>query len=301
MPERLPHSTTFKSHHLFFSDMDCIIVRYAEIALKGRNRIHFERRLVSNIEDCLKKNSHPFQAVERLRNRILVRTEQDCPHLRRVFGIASYSPATQADLTMEAMSQQVLAEARQLTEKSAFRISCQRVDKAFKHTSSEIQRSMGALVQQKTRAKVSLTAFDTDIGIELFAGRAFVFTKRVSCFGGMPLGTEGKAVVVISDKAGIVASLLLMKRGVEVLPVAAQPMDIGLMERYSYGCQVELKLLSGWQEIETYAHEKRTDAIAVSQTLERFEQIPVGMLLLRPLIGYDSKEIDELYERFRQA
>ncbi|HHI04210.1 MAG TPA: tRNA 4-thiouridine(8) synthase ThiI, partial [Candidatus Woesearchaeota archaeon] len=70
-----------------------VVIRYSEIGLKGNNRIIFEKKLINNIKDCLKKNKIKYDKIQRLRGRIIIFAEQKLDCLKYVFGISSFSPA----------------------------------------------------------------------------------------------------------------------------------------------------------------------------------------------------------------
>ncbi|MBW3006004.1 tRNA 4-thiouridine(8) synthase ThiI, partial [Candidatus Woesearchaeota archaeon] len=78
-----------------------IIIRFAEIGLKGKNRIFFEKALMRNIQACLDKNNINYKNITRLMGRILVVADDPCDCLACVFGIASFSYAVNAGFNME--------------------------------------------------------------------------------------------------------------------------------------------------------------------------------------------------------
>ena len=84
------------------------IVRYAEIALKGKNRNFFEKKLARNIKECLKKNKIGYEKVVRLRNRIIIYSRENCDAVRNVFGISSLSKAIEIEPEMEMIKKVIL-------------------------------------------------------------------------------------------------------------------------------------------------------------------------------------------------
>ena len=68
------------------------ILRYGELALKGKNRLEFEHRLIFNIRDCLKKNNIDAK-IFRTNGRFIIKSDKDCSLLKNVFGLISISPA----------------------------------------------------------------------------------------------------------------------------------------------------------------------------------------------------------------
>ncbi|MBA3064383.1 tRNA 4-thiouridine(8) synthase ThiI, partial [Candidatus Woesearchaeota archaeon] len=154
-----------------------VIIRYSEISLKGNNRIVFEKRLIDNIKDCLKKNKVKYEKIERLRGRIIIFAEQELNCLKYVFGISSFSHA----LVIESEIKEIEKTVSKIIENKkfrSFRVSAQRLNKNFSLTSPEIERTIGSFVCEKLNKKVSLKNFDLEIGIEIL-DKAYVFTERV--------------------------------------------------------------------------------------------------------------------------
>ena len=205
--------------------MGLILIRYGEIALKGKNRPYFIGRLRKNIRDCLKKNGLSGD-VSTVGQRLYVHTdevERAADKLRDVFGIVSLSPAVEIPTDIEALKQEALRVARAvgLNERLSFHTDARRADKTFPLTSPEINRVVGEHVQAATGARVDLSeAANLIIGIEVRRGHALVFGQTVVGHGGLPLGTEGRAVALMSG--GIdspIAAWLIMKRGCGIIPV----------------------------------------------------------------------------------
>jgi thiamine biosynthesis protein ThiI len=289
------HGVVLKSTGLPVTNMDTIIIRYAEIALKGGNRLRFENRLIANIGDCLKQSNNPFTQIERLRNRIVIHSRKECPELKSVFGIASFSSATQTEPDLEEIKKVVSG----INPGASFRITCQRLDKSFPLKSMEVERELGAMVLENHKTKVSLKEYETEIGIEILPGAAYVFTDRTPGFGGLPVGISGKAIALIEDRNSLLAAWLLMKRGVEVLPVSLKDQDITLLTEYSYGYRIALKRIDDVQEVTGMAREEDAKALIVGQTLKTFKDLNIPLLTLRPLIGYGGRELEELHRNIR--
>ena len=98
-----------------------------------------------------------------------------------------------------------------------FRITAQRSQKNFPMTSEEINKEVGAYIVEKSKKKVKLTNPDVNCFIEIVDGRAFVYLEKIKGPGGMPVGSNGKALVLLSG--GIdspVAAYYALKRGVKV-------------------------------------------------------------------------------------
>jgi thiamine biosynthesis protein ThiI len=198
---------------------DSALVRYGEIALKGRPvRRRFEDRLARNIADCLRRNGTEG-TVRRIRGRIVVETpaaREACLHLRRVFGVVSCSPCRTTDSRMESIRGTALGLASSLLKPGAtFAVDTNRGLKSFALTSPQVNREVGEEIRQATDAKVDLGNPSLRIGIDIRES-TYVFHETVPGPGGLPLGTAGRVLSLFSG--GIdspVATYLMMKRGCE--------------------------------------------------------------------------------------
>jgi thiamine biosynthesis protein ThiI len=143
--------------------------------------------------------------------------------VQRVFGIVSLSPVASVSPAIEAISDAAVAAAKRagLDNTRSFRIKSRRSDKAFPLKSPEIDRVVGAAVVMETGARVDLSkSSDVEIGVEVQHSQALVFGETIPGPGGLPLGSQGRVVALISS--GIdspVAAWLMMKRGCGVIPV----------------------------------------------------------------------------------
>lgn len=200
---------------------DLIIARYGEIGIKSpKIRSRFEKKLVKNIKatfDC---------EVIRNQGRIYIKPQdfsEGVEKLNRVFGVVSYSPAISTKATYEdiddtlAKYTQNLIDEGILDENTKFAIKCRRVGK-HDFTSQEMAAHCGGVVRDVILAPVDLTNPDLTIFVEVREDDAYIFHEKIKGPGGLPLGTQGKVVVLLSS--GIdspVAAYLMMKRGCEVI------------------------------------------------------------------------------------
>jgi thiamine biosynthesis protein ThiI len=210
--------------------MGLILLRYGEIGLKGQNRTFFFRKLRRNVRRCLKANDiegRVWQDGQRLYLET-DRVEEAVEAVKRVFGLVSLSPVqvVQAEdswPSMEAIAREGVAVASRegLTSARSFRVKARRADKSFPAISPEIERQVGMAIEAATGGRVDLSKnADVEIGVEVHPGRALVFGETIPGPGGLPLGSQGRVVALLSS--GIdspVAAWLLMKRGCGVIPV----------------------------------------------------------------------------------
>ncbi len=199
-----------------------LLVRYAEIHLKGLNRPFFERLLVDRIKQAL----HPVAArVEREQGRIFVYGvgEEDLSDsmdkLQRVFGIHSISSACCVDKAWDAIREAAIAEAKPYADENeslTFKCFARRSDKRFPMTSEQLCRELGhELLEAYPNLSVDVHHPKLSVTVEIRQQNAFVYTNEIMGAGGMPVGSNGKAMLLISG--GIdspVAGYMIAKRGV---------------------------------------------------------------------------------------
>ena len=199
-----------------------ILVRYAEIHLKGLNRPFFERLLVDRIKQALE----PIRVnVEREQGRIFVygveeeQLKDSMERLKRVFGIHSISPACCVDKDWNTIRDAAIAETKELVQNGTqmtFKCFARRADKRFMMTSEQICRELGhELLEAYPNLSVDVHRPEMKVTVEIRQQSAFVYTKEILGAGGMPVGSNGKAMLLISG--GIdspVAGYMIAKRGV---------------------------------------------------------------------------------------
>ena len=206
--------------------MRCVIIHYHELALKGRNREHFEQRLVRNIRWALKGLG--VKRVENLRSRIRVILPNGVSddivkdRLVRVFGIANFLMARMVplDLAHPDLGELNNAIGQDLQQRSftTFRVTAKRADKRLPLTSMDVERAVGKHLCTITGKKVSLTNPDLTVYVELLSKDVYYSVDKVVGPGGMPVGVSGKVACLISG--GIdspVAAYRMMKRGCRAL------------------------------------------------------------------------------------
>jgi len=198
---------------------DRYIVHYAELGLKGHNRINFERRLVSNIDTAL--NDLGQVKVRRFHSYLLVTVPTSISateierRLRWIPGIAYFAPATVTALDLAAITEAALTLAKEaITSEMSFRVRTVRGNKQFPMKSPDISRQVGGEVQDLTHARVDLVNADVTLSIQIYDDEAYLFARRIDGLGGLPVGSAGRVLALFSG--GIdspVAAHLMMKRG----------------------------------------------------------------------------------------
>jgi len=200
---------------------DIYVVHYGEIGLKGKNRELFERALVRNIERALVGASGEGEAKVRRRYSRIVVTDgspEIAEVLRFIPGIRYFAQAKRTPLELEAIKAAALELAEVAgREALSFKVAARRTSKEFPLDSIELNRVVGAHIRRATGKEVSLEEPELVIYIEIHEDEAYLYPEKVQGIGGLPVGTAGRVVSLISG--GIdspVATFMMMKRGCEV-------------------------------------------------------------------------------------
>ncbi len=200
--------------------MDCVVVRYGELALKKGNRGRFEAALMRNIRELLRSKGIECRGVRKVSGRVIVESSdaRAAAVAASVFGVTSASPAVKVKPDVKSLGEaacRMFAEAE--PKPKSFRISANRLEKAGEHKSQDINTIVGSQVVEKSGCRVSLGAPDLDISFDITAREAYAYSERIDGPGGLPVGASGKVAVLLSG--GIdspVAAWLCMRRGLEV-------------------------------------------------------------------------------------
>ncbi len=203
------------------------LIKYAEIGVKGKNRFLFEDALVGQIASSLKKVEGKYK-VYKQPGRIFVEADKGAMDydgamdaLKRVMGIQHICPVYIADTTdlCEACEAAVnyIGE-RYPAESFSFKVMAKRSNKRLPKTSPEISADVGGMILDKygDRLSVDVRTPDKFITIEL-RDKTYIYSETVKGEGGMPIGTAGKAMCLLSG--GIdspVAAYMMARRGVKV-------------------------------------------------------------------------------------
>lgn len=206
-------------------DRNIFIVRCGEVALKGMNKPYFERMLVERIRRMLKKYENT--EVKRHEGLIFVRTDKSFPkseiigQISKVFGVASISPAVEVETDLEKIGEAAVKVMLELIEEKGvktFKVEAKRADKTFPVTSPEIGRKIGAAVLKGCKVlRVDVHNPDCLLFVDVRREKSYIYEQKISGFGGLPLGTNGKGMVLLSG--GIdspVAAWMMAKRGMMI-------------------------------------------------------------------------------------
>ena len=197
--------------------MSSVVVHYGELALKGRNRPWFLTTLVKSIRSALR--GLDVASVRPMVGRIIIRLgprdewDEVRDRLSRLPGIGNFARAIHVAPDLDAIGSAVTDAVRGRTAAS-FRITARRADKRFPVPSPDIEREVGRRVKEVTGWPVNLDRPQVTIRVEVLTSDAFFYFDRQPGAGGLPIGTSGKVMCLLSG--GIdspVAAWRMIRRG----------------------------------------------------------------------------------------
>ena len=196
---------------------EVLLVRYGEVFLKGQNRPFFLRKLVDHVKEAVQEvHGHVWLSEGRIYVSDYTDQDEAIRRVSRVFGVHSVSPA----IEMEKDSfEAICAQAAKMMEKKTgtFKVLAKRSDKQYPMDSPTIMREAGGyILDHVPQLSVDVNNPDHEITIEI-RKLAYLSVDRTMAVSGMPMGTNGKACLLLSG--GIdspVAGFMIAKRGVEL-------------------------------------------------------------------------------------
>ncbi len=206
-----------------------ILIHYDEIALKGGRRRQFEDQLVGNLNDWARAKGMPLRArrawgrifLDEIGDGLPAAAEETVRAALRLFpGVSSFGFVRTVAKDMDALLQ-LAPDMAELVTSGTFRVTARRTDKRFPLKSFDIERAFAAAMfrARGPELKAAMRDFDREVHIEVLQDEIVVYVKEPG-IGGLAVGSSGRAVALLS--AGFdspVASFLMMKRGVRVLPL----------------------------------------------------------------------------------
>lgn len=251
------------------------LIKYSEIGIKGKNRYMFEDALRDRVAEKLKKCEGTF-SVQRENGRIYVEAKSEYDYdevvgqLTKCFGIAHICPVVLIeDKSFTHICRELVAHMEEEigSRPFTFKVFAKRSDKQYERTSPEICQDAGAyILEHMPNAKVDVHHPEVSVNIEI-RHRAYVYVTSIKGPGGMPVGTSGRAMLLLSG--GIdspVAGYMMAKRGVQIEAVyfhappytseRAKQKVIDLAEIVSdYAGEIRLHIVN-FTDIQMYIYEK---------------------------------------------
>lgn len=262
------------------------MVRYTEIALKGKNRGAFENRLVDNIKKYMENHGVKYKKIKKIAGRIIIEADDKCDFLKYVFGIHSFSYALCVKATVENISAEIPDLVRDM-EFESFRVSTRRVDKSFPMKTYDMDCHIGGVIIDNFDKKVSLKEFDLDVAIEIIEGQAYIYTEKKFAYAGMPVGTGGTISVLTDYPNYELAAWYVMKRGSSVTFCGKQKPELKFLEKFM------IREPNHYPEL--FEDEK---SVVIGVTARDFIDTKIENIdmLLSPLVGMTDDEIREKIE-----
>lgn len=200
---------------------DHILIRYGEMALKGKNIRSFILRLQENIQ--AKLADFPNVKVKRTQGRMFILLHGHDPEpilaiCQKIFGIQSLSLAIKVENELEKIKEAALFALKQEETLRTFKMTVKRINKGFPYHSQELNQILGRHLLVNTEdITVDVHQPDMEVKVEIRAEATYITSKNLPGAGGLPVGTSGKSLLLLSG--GIdspVAGYLAMKRGVQL-------------------------------------------------------------------------------------
>jgi len=202
-----------------------IIIHYDEIALKGGNRPFFERVLMNNIKKFLKDIK--YNKIYKEEGKIILDLDEKTDFkktreiLKNIPGISNFCFAISAKKNIEVINKKTIEVIKLYLKKNkvkTFKIEARRTDKKFELKSPEINYKVGKYVLENTNLKVDVHNPDMEIVVDIGSRECFIYFEKNKGVGGLPVGTAGKLISLISG--GIdspVASFMMTRRGAKIV------------------------------------------------------------------------------------
>ncbi|WP_052410307.1 tRNA uracil 4-sulfurtransferase ThiI [Paenibacillus durus] len=202
---------------------DMLLLRFGEFTLKGKNRTRFEKTMLRHVREIVKP--YPKARLLKEYGRIYVElngepAQELLEALVKVFGISSISPVKAVRPVLEEIIDASLRFIEMVNPEpgTTFKVNARRVWKDFPHGSQEMNRLVSAPLLKAFQAlSVDVRTPEFELRVEIREQQAYIFCENIPAVGGFPLGTNGKAMLLLSG--GIdspVAAWSSMRRGLEV-------------------------------------------------------------------------------------
>ncbi len=203
-----------------------VSVSFGELALKGLNRSFFEDKLIKRIRNVIRDIGKPY--IYRDQGKLYIEAnegniKQIIDKVKKVFGIVLVSECYRIEKDMDEMIKYSISEVEEAIRKrdiKTFKVECKRADKKFPMNSMEVARKIGHHILQSVDG-ISVDVHKPDLFVYVdIRGKSYIYTEKLKAFGGLPVGTNGKGMLLLSG--GIdspVAGFMMAKRGLRLSAV----------------------------------------------------------------------------------
>ncbi|MBI3671670.1 tRNA 4-thiouridine(8) synthase ThiI [Candidatus Azambacteria bacterium] len=201
-----------------------IIIHYHEVALKGNNRDFFENTLIENIKKSLVRED--YSVVEKRYGSIIAHLNESADEelarsrIKKVFGVANFAFGFASKLDLATLKNDIWAHLKENPIPRTFRVTAKRSNKNFPKNSQEVAVDVGSFLYEKFEgmAKVDLKDPKLNCFCEIGERNSFFYFKKEKGYAGLPVGTAGKVLSLISSGFDSpIASWKMMRRGAKVV------------------------------------------------------------------------------------
>lgn len=193
------------------------LIHYHEIGLKGHNRKKFEQRLIDNVKAILPEG--PVKGLRRISGRDCIFFEKDtssevilslAQHLARIPGVARISCGYRCEQNLETMYATAIQALQDAEPFTTFKVQARRAHTDFTPDSMELNQLVGAaLCRAFPEHKVQMRDPEVTVRVEVIEGSCYIYAYSIAGIGGLPVGSSGKVVALLSS--GIDSPVALWK------------------------------------------------------------------------------------------
>ncbi len=288
--------------------MTLILLRYGELALKSKKvRQKFQNALIKNIEDVFLDKKIECR-ISTDYGRIYVHVDDvssSIKILRKVFGIVSLSLVIETTSKISDICNAAVKYSKKLlTDDKDFAIRARRSG-THPYTSQDIAKAVGFAVlsaNKDKKIKVNLNNPNVEIFVEVRNNKAFIFHEKIPGPGGLPLGTQGKVLALVTDEKSMAAAWLMMKRGCKTYITCFDLHSKHIESLMTWDLDLEIERMSKekWREdIQKIAERINAEGLVFGWNLEEFKEdiTRSDLPIFYPVIGLDDEEIEKLVEK----
>ena len=199
-----------------------LMIRYGELSTKGKNKMRFVNKLRQNIQEALAIYPEVTVYFDRDRGHVYLNGADYQPvaeSLKKIFGVQNFAPSYKVEKSVPALKEAVQTIMKNIYQDGmTFKIAARRSDHSFELDSRDLNQVLGdAVFTAIPNVKVQMKSPDITLRVEIRSDAAYISHEEIMGAGGLPVGTSGKGVLMLSG--GIdspVAGYLALKRGVEI-------------------------------------------------------------------------------------
>ena len=183
------------------------LIHYHEIGLKGHNRADFEHKLMRNLKSSL--NAFKIQSVKKISGRVCITMQESCNFddlislieiAKLIPGVARVSCGLKCEREMQAINEAALICLNEIGDFQTFKVSARRSHTDFPIDSMQLNQLVGAYLCDNFSDKtVKMKNPDVTVGVEVVQGSAYVYAKSIPAIGGLPVGSSGRLVCLLSS------------------------------------------------------------------------------------------------------